>query len=339
MRPDAPVAPPLTFSARDRKPCAKTLDRHAECWPNESVSTRILLATDFSDASEEAASQAHAIAARDHAALGLVHVLPEPMPTAAQIPAWLVTHIPNSAEIAARARAALESRAVKLMTGGVNRVDTYLEESADAAAALSKRAETFGADLLVVGSHGRTGITRVLLGSVAEKIVRLAPCAVLVARKSPETGPIVTSTDFSAASKPGLRAAAVEAARTGSPLVAIHVFDLAWPGPTPYAVDASALSAVVSDTEALRTAREQLQQLLEEATRGLLVQATAEVLVGEPAALVVQRAEQLGARRVVVSTHGRTGLSRLLLGSVAERIVRLAHTSVVAVRAAPTAGA
>ncbi len=301
------------------------------------MSTRILLATDFSDASEEAASQAHAIAARDHAPLGIVHVLPEPMPAAAQIPAWLVTHIPNNAEVAARARAALESRAVKLMTGGVNRVDTYLEESADAAAAIAKRAEAFGADLIVAGSHGRTGITRALLGSVAEKIVRLAPCAVLVARKGPDSGPVVTSTDFSEAAKSGLRAAAVEAARAVSPLVAIHVFDLAWPGPTPYAVDAAALSAVVSDTEALRDARERLTQALEEATRGLLVQATGEVLVGEPASLVVQRAEQLGARRVVVSTHGRTGLARLLLGSVAEKIVRLAHTSVVAVRGAPPA--
>lgn len=296
------------------------------------VPTRILLSTDFSDASEEAARQAHAIAARDRAALGLVHVLPEPTPAAAQIPAWLVTHIPNSAEIAARARAALESRAVKLMTGGVNRVDTYLEESSDPAAALSRRAEAFGADLLVLGSHGRTGISRVLLGSVAEKVVRLAPCPVLIARKGPESGPVVTSTDFSDAAKPGLRAAAVEAARTGSPLLAIHVFDLAWPGPTPYAVDASALSAVVSDTEALRGAREQLQGAVDEATRGLLVQATCEVLVGEPASLVVQRAEQQGARLVVVSTHGRTGLARLLLGSVAEKIVRLAHTSVMAVR-------
>lgn len=311
--------------------CAPIGTGHAQL---RSVTTRILLATDFSDASEEAALQAHAIAVRDHAVLGLCHVLPEPMPAEAQIPTWLESHVPNNAEIAKRAREALDRRAAQLATGGVARVDTLLEEG-EAYAALARAAEKFGADLLVVGSHGRTGITRVLLGSVAEKIVRHAPCAVLVARKSPESGPVVTSTDFSPSAKPGLRAAAVEAARTGSPLIAIHVFDLAWPGATPYAVDASGLSAVLSDSEALQRARTQLNAELEEATRGLLVQATGEVLVGDPAVLVVQRAEQLGARRVIVSTHGRTGIARLLLGSVAEKIVRLAHTSVVAVRGAP----
>lgn len=47
----------------------------------------------------------------------------------------------------------------------------------------------------------------------------------------------------------------------------------------------------------------------------------------------MRRAEELGARLVVLSTHGRTGLVRVLLGSVAERVVRLSHTSVLAVRA------
>ncbi len=297
------------------------------------MSTRILLATDFSDASEEATRTAHAIAARDHAVLGICHVIPEPMPANAQIPAWLGGHLPDDATIQRAATEALQKRAAELSTGGVKNVEAFVEEG-EPYATIVKRAEAFGADLIVAGSHGRTGLSRMLLGSVAEKIVRHASCGVLVARKGPETGPVVTATDFSDASKPGLRAAAVEAARTGSPLVAIYVFDLAWPGATPYAVDASGLSAVLSDTEALRNANTELTKALGEATRGLLVQAKGEVLVGEPAAVIVRRTEEMGARLAVVSTHGRTGITRVLLGSVAERIVRLSHCSVLAVRGA-----
>lgn len=298
------------------------------------MATRILLATDFSDASEEAMRQAHAIAARDHAVLGVCHEVPEALRESAQVPPWLQSQLPDNAEIRRRAKIALERRAIELTSGGVKKVDAFLEEG-EGHAAIVKRAEAFGADLVVVGSHGRTGLTRILLGSVAEKVVRHAPCPVLVARKGPATGPVVTATDFSEASKPGMRAAATEAARTGSTLVVLHVFPLAWPGATPYAVDAAGLSAALSDTEALKRASADLDAAIQEAARGLLVQTKGEVLVGDPATLIVQRAEALQARLVVVATHGRTGLARALMGSVAERVVRLAHTSVLAVRAGP----
>lgn len=261
----------------------------------------------------------------------MCHVLPEAMPPNAGIPAWIESQVPNQSEARRHSREALDKRVVDLSKGGVTQVEAFVEEGDDHAA-IVKRAEAFAADLVVVGSHGRTGITRILLGSVAERIIRHAHCAVLVARKGPASGPVVTSTDLSDAAKPGLRAAAIEAARTGSSLVAIHVFDLAWPGATPYAVDASGLSAVLSDTEAIRSATTQLNETLEEATRGLLVHWKGEVLVGDPATLIVRRAEELQARLVAVATHGRTGLSRILLGSVAEKIVRHAHTSVLVVR-------
>ncbi|MEZ4296514.1 MAG: universal stress protein [Polyangiaceae bacterium] len=296
------------------------------------MSTRILLATDFSDASEEASQQAHAIAARDHAALGICHVVPETLPANVQVPVWVGTQLPDAAAIFKAAADALDRKATALSAGGVQ-VETFVEEG-EAYAGIVRTAESFAADLVVVGSHGRTGISRMLLGSVAEKVVRHAPCAVRVARKGPETGPVITATDFSEASKPGLRAAAREAARTGSDLVVLFVFDLAWPGATPYAIDASGLSAVVSDTEAIRRSNEDLNKIIAETTQGVLVQAKGEVLVGDPATLIVRRAEEMNARLVVLSTHGRTGLSRVLLGSVAERVVRLAHTSVLAVRSA-----
>ena len=145
------------------------------------MSTRILLATDFSDASEEATRTAYAIAARDHAVLGICHVIPKPIPANAQIPAWLGGHLPDDATIQRAATEALQKRAAELSTGGVKNVEAFVEEG-EPYATIVKRAEAFGADLIVAGSHGRTGLSRMLLGSVAEKIVRHSPCPVLVVR-------------------------------------------------------------------------------------------------------------------------------------------------------------
>lgn len=281
---------------------------------------RILLATDFSEASDEAAAQASALAVRERAVLGVCHVVPESGSAYSENLALLAGGVPTHPELVENAREGLKGRAASLASAGVERVETFLEEGV-AYAAIVKRAEAFRADLIVVGSRGRTGIRRMLLGSVAEKVVGHAPCPVLVARKGPATGPVVTGTDFSPASMVGVRAAAVEAARAGSALVAVHALDLPPLGENAFAIDAAIARATVT-----------LNGLLEEATRGLLTQATGEVLAGDPAALIVRRAEELGARIVVLSTHGRTGLSRLLVGSVAEKVVRLAHTSVLAVR-------
>ena len=302
--------------------------------PFSTMATRILLATDFSEASAEATRQAHAIAARDHAVLGVCHEVPDSLRESAEVPPWLQSQLPDANEVRRRARIALEKQAIELTSGGVSKVEAFLEEG-QGHAAIVKRAEEFGADLVVVGSHGRTGLARILLGSVAEKVVRHAHCPVLVARPSNADGVVVTSTDFSDASKPGMRAAAMEAARTGSLLIALNIFPLAWPGATPYAVDAAGLSAALSDTDAVKRATADLDAAIAEATKGLQVDAKGEVLVGDPATLIVQRAEDLQARLVVIATHGRTGLTRALMGSVAERVVRLVHASVLVVRAAP----
>lgn len=289
---------------------------------------RILFATDFSDASEEALRQASSIGTRDKAVVGVCHVLPRPN----TVPAWLPGQILSDGEVEQRTRDALEGRAAVLTNAGVPKTEIFVERG-DFYAAVVRRAEAFGADLIVVGSHGRTGISRMLLGSVAERVVRHAHCAVLVARPSPEAGPVIASTDLSEASRAGLRAAAQEAARTGSDLIAVHVLDVDFPGGLPYGVNTAGMMDALKDTDELKETREALEKAVTEATGPLGVKATLEVTVGDPAAAIVQRAEDLAARLVVLSTHGRTGLSRMLLGSVAEKVVRHAHVSVLAMRA------
>lgn len=291
------------------------------------MNRKILFATDFSDASEEAFRQACAIGARDGAVVGICHVLPR----SNAVPPWLQGHVLGEGEVEQRTRDALAERAAALGKAGVAKVETFVTKG-DFHAAIVEQAEAFGADRILVGSHGRTGVARMLLGSVAEKVVRHAHCAVLVARPSPETGPVVASTDLSEASKAGLRAAAHEAARTASELCAVHVLDVDYPGGLPYGVNSAVMVEALQGTEELRETTEALQKILAETAGAFGVKATLHVTVGDPAASIVQRAEDIGARLVVLSTHGRTGLSRVLVGSVAEKVVRHAHVSVLAMR-------
>ncbi len=295
------------------------------------MSTTIVVSTDFSEVSYDALQHAHGIARADGATLALVHVLPELSGADHQsMLEWLQDKAPKAAAVEKLVRETLAGKAAELATDGV-KVDTYLEEG-EAHTAIVRRAEQLGAALVVVGSHGRTGIQRMLLGSVAERVVRFAHSPVLVARSGPLEGPVVTGTDLSEAARPGLVEAARLAAASKSELIVLYVLSAGWFGRSGVGVSPAALAEAMSGSSAFTEATQALDAEIALATRDLDVKVTREVTIGDPAAVLVQRAEDVKARLVVTATHGRTGLRRALIGSVAERIVRLAHTSVLVVR-------
>lgn len=195
-------------------------------------------------------------------------------------------------------------------------------------------AERVRASYIVVGSHGRTGLAHALLGSVAERVVRHAHCSVLVARagaRSEPSGVVVAATDLSDASLPVIVEGHAAAKRSGARLVVMTVID--------WGIDlGSAVSGLVGVLPALPPP--ELRQQVHEALRAALVQAMAgvgaegeaRVLDGSPAAQIVTQSESSGADLLVVGTRGRTGLARLALGNVAERVVGATKCSVLAVR-------
>lgn len=295
------------------------------------MSTTILVSTDFSEVSYDALRLAHDIAKNDGADLALVHVLPEiPHADHQSMLEWLQDKAPKAVEVEKLVRDTLAGKAAELSADGV-KVDTYLEEG-EAHTAIVRRAEKLGAALVVVGSHGRTGIKRMLLGSVAEKVARFAHSPVLVARSGPVEGPVVTGTDLSEAARPGLREAAKLAAGSKSELIVLYVLNAGWFGRSGVGLSPAALAEAMSGSQSFKDAEKSLDDEIAIATKDLEVKVTREVTIGDPAGVLVQRAEDVKARLVVTSTHGRTGLRRALIGSVAERIVRLAHTSVLVVR-------
>jgi nucleotide-binding universal stress UspA family protein len=143
----------------------------------------ILLATDGSEASEEAAHLAVTLARSGGARLTALYVI-DPYPYLGVGEASAVgfqAYMGNAYEHAAQAHA----RIAALCADGGPNVDLQLRRGEDASAAESivRTAVEEDADLIVVGSHGRTGLSRLMLGSVAAKVVAQSPLPVLVARQ------------------------------------------------------------------------------------------------------------------------------------------------------------
>jgi nucleotide-binding universal stress UspA family protein len=196
-------------------------------------------------------------------------------------------------------------------------------------------AREIAADLVVLGTHGRRGAARLVLGSVAEGVVRHAPCPVLTLRERHDGRPlaapqrILAPVDFSAHSAGALATAAGLAARYGAQLQVVHVLELpllpTFYGPLP---DPGTLARMHEAAVA------ELRSLALEAVgaAGLTWQAT--VLEGRAADTIVRFAAEHAIGLIVLPTHGRTGLDRLLLGSTAERVLRMADCPVLTLRPA-----
>jgi nucleotide-binding universal stress UspA family protein len=204
-------------------------------------------------------------------------------------------------------------------------------DEGDARTSLIQAVRDERADLLVVGSHGRTGITRLLLGSVAGYVVAHAPCSVLVvkgARRTTAGRPITVliGIDDSPYSQE-----AVQWVRTRS-----------WPADTRIhllsAVAAPSSHFVESNSVALRAAREQANVQEELVSRyersfrdsGFVCEST--VPKGDARIELETAAQRLEADLLVVGSHGRFGLSKLMLGSVAGHLVAHAACSVLVVK-------
>jgi universal stress protein A len=149
-----------------------------------TLPTHILVATDFSEASASALTVAAAQAKAAGSKLSLIHVYdPSPMVPPAAIPAPRKMEESIANEMGERVQAELE-RVRKEHLGDVPDVSIVAQRHANAAYAVCDYAESHGVDLIVLGTHGRTGLSHLLIGSVAERVVRHARCPVLTVPSS-----------------------------------------------------------------------------------------------------------------------------------------------------------
>jgi nucleotide-binding universal stress UspA family protein len=288
----------------------------------------ILCASDGSPGADEALRQASALGGPG-ARLIVLHIYTPPVPLA--VAGYGIGQLPASDldAIAAQARESIGAQVVRAGVGGPHvEIEVAFAGSATYAE-IVRRAETVGADVVVVGGQGATGLARILLGSVAQQVVRHSHAPVLVARPSPRGGEILAATDLSEPARHAVRAASQEARRRKSRLVVAHFLDLP---PEMMALGWSAVPAPSSMPESHAGRRRQAEEDLRRELETLGVEAEPVIGEGAPATSIVKLAEQRQASLIVVGTAGRTGLSRVLLGSVAAAVVERAHSSVLVVR-------
>lgn len=295
--------------------------------------TRILAPTDLSRSSEEACRLAARLANRFQAGLVVFHAV-QATDVASQVePAMDRTQ----AQVVSDIREQLSAWFPAVVPEEFRRFLTLEVQVAvgEPAPSIAWAAKESGADFIVMATHGRSGISHLVMGSVAESVLRTAPAPVLALRTGREGRPmtevktILCATDLSETSEEAWRytlmladvfAAEVSLLNVVSPLEFAGIGDMRVPPPTGWLEGRVA----ASDKELARK-----QQEVE--TFGL--RAHHRVKVGAPAATVVAEALEARADLIVMGTRGRTGLSHLILGSVAEAVIRKAPCPVLVVQA------
>jgi universal stress protein E len=277
----------------------------------------VLVATNLSAACDEAVRQADALARALRAPLVACHVLPEVLQVRMLFPHLRERDGAGVARLEIDAAGVVRRRVVEL-TGRPPGECRVIIEHGSPHSGIIRQAETAGAAVTVVGP-----------GRVAERVVRTVCCATLIARPSPPGG-VLAATDFSDPALPAVAAGAFEAGRRGVGLSVLHSLDLApLAMAAPMAGFALPVDLSPEEKDELRAATSiRLRECLEHvAAPGAPI-----VAEGPASPAIVQAARDLPAELIVIGTHGRTGIARLALGSVAEEVVRSASCSTLVVR-------
>lgn len=274
----------------------------------------ILVATDFSACAAHAWAHALELARRYDAALHLLHVTVEHVTDlgAAEAAGW--------AEQAAGLEVVEARRTDQTVPGGIM---AYAREH--------------DVDLIVMGTQGRYGVGRFLLGSAAERVVRQALRPVLLVRcpdaehpaPSGDPGSILVPVDFSAHAHEALRYARALAATFAARVDLLHVVEEPH-YPDFYSARRTSIAAIQRDLE--REAMQQLRQVYEE-VEGPRGPVRFTVLMGHTAQIILTYAAEHQSSLIVMASHGRAGLKEFFMGSVAEKVVRRAPCPVFMVRA------
>lgn len=282
---------------------------------------RILFPTDFSDGAARAFPQAVALAERHDAELHILNVTGSDEEAETTLPVsrttlheWLGASSPENGP---------DLEALSIVQNQVDgdvppeEITTYVEEQA--------------IDLVVMGTHGRRGAQRMLLGSVTEEVVRRAACPVLTVQTDVEKTPgqdvrrILVPVDFSDASETAVGHAAELAQTSDAQIELLHVVEEVT-YPSAYGVD----PVYMPPQEMIPRVEESLGEIAQKkiGPEGVQISAT----VGYAPFTILDHIDENDIDLVVIATHGRTGLGRVLLGSVAERVIRRSPVPVFVVK-------
>lgn len=299
---------------------------------------RIVCPVDFSEHSRCALDHALAIAAWYDSAVTVLHVSPL-MPVAAYAP---MSGSPPYVGLAPDERLALLRSMKEFAVGGPGTVPIDFEiAEGQVSATIVTRASDLSADLLVLGTHGRSGFERWVLGSVTEKVLRRALCPVLSVPKhlsDTPAGPVafrhvVCAVDFSDCSMHALDYAVSLAEKAHASLTVVYVIEL--PPEMPREVHETVMLGPRNHREYVALAEEagraRLTDVVPDRVRAAVTVNTV-LAAGKPYREILRVAAEHSADLIVVGVHGRGAIDRMLFGSTTQHLVRQASCPVLTIR-------
>jgi nucleotide-binding universal stress UspA family protein len=292
---------------------------------------RILCPIDFSDDSRHALAHATAVASWYGAAITLLHVS---HPEAFTNPPLLFDELPRGPGVIETLVRAAEEELPKwsqsVTAAGVG-VETLVECGYPVRHIL-ERAASLPADLIVMGTHGRSGFERLVLGSVTEKVLRRAPCPVMAVPppavavgKLPYTR-LLCPVDFSDSSEAALRFACSIAEEADARLTIVHVFD--------WNPDDNLLTARFDTAEYFAAVEQQAHERLEAlVTDEARVWCKPETVMarGKPYREILALADERASDLIVIGVRGRNAIDLALFGSTTNQVVRRARCPVLVI--------
>ncbi|HLG56484.1 MAG TPA: universal stress protein [Vicinamibacterales bacterium] len=286
----------------------------------------VLCPVDFSEISRHALDHAAAIARWHEARLTLLYVFAN-LPTMDLPPLVL--------EDADRERLMSDLRRMAAAVPREVPVDVRVHEAEYVHTEILAQLGATHADLLVLGTHGRSGFQRLFLGSVTEKVIRRATCPTMVvpprAPDVPAGAPIqfrriLCAVDFSESSLEALAYAITMAEEADARLTLLHVVEL-----PPVLVEEPALDLSRVREAAAANARRRLHELIPEQARTYCTVETA-VVEGRAYREILRHATERWSDLIVMGVHGRGATDLLVFGSTTHHIIRASTCPVLIVR-------
>ena len=300
----------------------------------------ILVPVDFSKISIQAIETAKSLAHHFNATIHLVHVRQFTYSDAFLSSAFTSEGLPGYYHAQSARQLAKQLKTVRIKSGLTPRDQTHVITGGPAFHEICRLAQKIPADLIITATHGRTGLKYVLLGSTAERIVQHSPCPVFVVRQKRTTlkarrmftaETTVVPVDFSACSLQGLNYAIPLAERVAAKIVLLHAVPL---GPD-YTSGSYAMYDLSGLEQKARTDGEERMRNFVSRVKFRRVKFETAITIGTPVQEICSFAETKDVDLIITSTHGWTGLKRILIGSTAERLVRHAPCSVLVVPCYP----
>lgn len=287
------------------------------------ITGKVLVTSDLSRSSDEAIRQAAELARHADAGLVMCHVMPELFGIRPLFPHLREQDRLESEQVRDVIAGIAEEQLRRVLGTQAPQVEIQVDAGSPHAVLLELE-KRIAAGLIVIGQEVDRGAG--YFGGVAERVSRHSDCPVLIVSAT-KGRVVVAATDYSDPALPAVQLGQEEADRLGLPLIVVHAIDL-----RTHHLNLPEITSASRIHQVIEGARQDARDRMKELAGHLRPEVRTTLREGPVVDEILALAEESDAALLVLGAHGRSGLGRLALGSVAEGVIRRARCSTMVVR-------